>query len=45
MQFYDYDGDLARAVGDHLTRSVLDGALAVVTATEARRPEFEAVMA
>ena len=25
VQFYDHEGDLARAVGDYLTRGVLDG--------------------
>jgi anti-sigma regulatory factor (Ser/Thr protein kinase) len=45
VQFYDDDGDLARAVGDYLSRGVIDGEVAVVIATEAHRREFEAVMA
>jgi MEDS: MEthanogen/methylotroph, DcmR Sensory domain/Histidine kinase-like ATPase domain len=45
VQFYEHDGDLARAVGDYLTRSVLDGALAVVIASQAHRRQFEAMMA
>jgi MEDS: MEthanogen/methylotroph, DcmR Sensory domain/Histidine kinase-like ATPase domain len=45
VQFYDHDGDLARAVGDYLSRGVLDGMQAVVIATDAHRREFEAVMA
>lgn len=45
VQFYDHDGELACAVGDYLTRSVIEGAVAVVIATEAHRREFAAVMA
>jgi hypothetical protein len=45
VQFYDHDGDLARAVGDYLTLGVRDGGAAVVIATEAHCREFEAVMA
>lgn len=45
VQFYDHDGDLARAVGDYLTRGVVGGEVAVVIATEAHRRELEAVMA
>jgi anti-sigma regulatory factor (Ser/Thr protein kinase) len=45
VQFYDHDGDLARAVGDYLIRGVSAGEVAVVIATEAHRREFEAVMA
>ena len=45
VQFYDHDGDLARAVGDYLSRGLRDGEVAVVIAKEAHRREFEAVMA
>jgi anti-sigma regulatory factor (Ser/Thr protein kinase) len=45
VQFYDDDGNLARAVGDYLARGVADGDQAVVIATDAHRREFEAVMA
>ncbi len=45
VQFYDHDGDLARAVGDYLSRGVSDGEVAVVIASEAHRRQFEAVMA
>lgn len=45
VQFYDDDGNLARAVGDYLVRGVADGDQAVVIATGAHRRQFEAVMA
>ena len=45
VQFYDHDGDLARAVGDYLSRGVSDGEVAVVIASDAHRRQFEAVMA
>ena len=45
VQFYDDAGELARAVGDYLSRGVIDGEVAIVIATEAHRREFEAVMA
>ena len=45
VQFYDHDGNLARAVGDYLACGVADGDQAVVIAAEAHRREFEAVMA
>ena len=45
VQFYDHDGDLARAAGDYLSQGVLDGGRAVIIATETHRREFEAVMA
>ena len=45
VQFYDHDGDLARAVGDYLIQGVSAGEVAVVIATEAHRREFETVMA
>jgi KaiC/GvpD/RAD55 family RecA-like ATPase len=45
VQFYDHDGDLARAVGDYLIRGVRDREVAIVIASEAHRREFEAVMA
>jgi MEDS: MEthanogen/methylotroph, DcmR Sensory domain/Histidine kinase-like ATPase domain len=45
VQFYDHDGDLARAVGDYLSDGLRDGEVAVVIAREAHRREFEAVMA
>ena len=44
VQFYDHDGDLARAVGDYLSLAVSHGDVAVVIATEPHRREFEAVM-
>ena len=44
VQFYDHDGDLARAVGDYLSLGVSSGEVAVVIATEPHRREFEAVM-
>lgn len=45
VQFYDHDGDLARAVGDYLTQAVNDGEATVVIATESHRRMFEWVMA
>jgi hypothetical protein len=45
VQFYDHDGDLARAVGEYLARGTREGAVTVVIATEAHRREFEAVLA
>jgi hypothetical protein len=45
VQFYDQDGDLARAVGDYLAGAVTDGDVAVVIATDAHRRAFEAEMA
>lgn len=45
VQFYDHDGDLARTVGDYLTRAVNGGEVTVVIATEAHRRMFEWVMA
>jgi MEDS: MEthanogen/methylotroph, DcmR Sensory domain/Histidine kinase-like ATPase domain len=45
VQFYDHDGDLARAVGDYLIRGLSAGEAAVVIATEAHRREFEVVLA
>jgi hypothetical protein len=40
VQFYDEDGDLARAVGDYLGTSVADGQIAIVIATEPHRRAF-----
>lgn len=37
VQFYDLDSDLVRAVGDYLTRTLNDGATAIVIATEEHR--------
>jgi anti-sigma regulatory factor (Ser/Thr protein kinase) len=45
VQFYDHDGDLARAVGEYLTGAVTRGKVAIVIATEAHREAFEAEMA
>jgi anti-sigma regulatory factor (Ser/Thr protein kinase) len=45
VQFYDDDRDLARAVGDYLTRAVTDGDIAIVIATEAHRRAFAAEIA
>jgi anti-sigma regulatory factor (Ser/Thr protein kinase) len=45
VQFYDQDGDLARAVGDYLSVAVIGGEVAIVIATEAHRRAFEAEMA
>lgn len=45
VQFYDQDGDLARAVGEYLSVAVTGGDVAIVIATEAHRQAFEAEMA
>jgi len=45
VQFYDQDGELARAVGEYLSLAVTSGEVAVVIATEAHRHAFEAEMA
>jgi DcmR-like sensory protein/histidine kinase-like protein len=45
VQFYDHDGELARAVGEYLSVAVTGGEVAVVIATEAHRRAFEAEMA
>jgi anti-sigma regulatory factor (Ser/Thr protein kinase) len=45
VQFYDQDGDLARAVGDYLSAAVNAGEVAIVIATEGHRRAFEAEMA
>jgi anti-sigma regulatory factor (Ser/Thr protein kinase) len=45
VQFYDHDEDLARAVGDYLTRAVSAGEMAIVIATEPHRRAFAAEMA
>jgi anti-sigma regulatory factor (Ser/Thr protein kinase) len=45
VQFYDHDGDLARALGDYLISGVSAGEPTVVIATEPHRRQFEAVMA
>ncbi|MGN6871082.1 MAG: MEDS domain-containing protein [Solirubrobacteraceae bacterium] len=45
VQFYDQDGELARAVGDYLSAALRGGEVAVVIATEAHRRAFEVEMA
>jgi MEDS: MEthanogen/methylotroph, DcmR Sensory domain/Histidine kinase-like ATPase domain len=45
VQFYDRDGDLARAVGDYLAGAITAGDVAIVIATDAHRRAFEAEMA
>jgi hypothetical protein len=45
VQFYDQDGDLARAVGEYLSVAVTSGDVAIVIATEAHRQAFETEMA
>ncbi len=45
VQFYEHEGDLARAVGDYLSGAVLAGEIAIVIATDAHRRVFEAEMA
>jgi hypothetical protein len=44
VQFYDQDGDLARAVGEYLSAAVLGGEITIVIATEEHRRAFEAEM-
>jgi anti-sigma regulatory factor (Ser/Thr protein kinase) len=45
VQFYDHEQDLARAVGDYLTRAVSAGEMAIVIAAEPHRRAFAAEMA
>ncbi len=45
VQFYDHEGDLARAVGVYLSGAVLTGEVALVIATEPHRRAFQAEMA
>lgn len=45
VQFYDQEGDLARAVGNYLTAAVNAGQVGIVITTEPHRQAFEAEMA